>query len=130
MRRGSRACWVTAGTMSPVSPRCCSTRAPRSTSPASLTRTPTGSHGHARWCAPGRVAKRWNACAARLVPPDDAHDDALHGDVALVETQRGHGGIRGVEPDPSSRLAVETPDPGAPSPHQRDDRLARVGLVG
>src|SRR6184192_2588699 len=98
MRRGSRACWVTAGTMSPVSPRCCSTRAPRSTSPASLTRTPTGSHGHARWCAPGRVAKRWNACAARLVPPDDAHDDALHGDVALVETQRGHGGIRRLEP--------------------------------
>jgi len=75
-----------AGTMSPVSLRCCSTRAPRSTSPGSLTRTPTGSHGHARWCAPERVAKRWNACAARLVAPDDAHDDALHRDVALVET--------------------------------------------
>src|SRR5690348_5333640 len=101
----------------------------RSTSPGLPTRTATGSRGHATWCARGRVAKRWNGCAARLVPPDDAHDDSLNRDVALVETQRRHGGIRRLEPDPPSRLPIESLDGGARALHQRDHGLAVVGLV-
>src|SRR5438309_7069978 len=118
-----------AGTTSPGWPRCSSTRAPRSTSRASPTPTRTASHGHARWSGRGRVAKRWNDCAARLISPDDAHDDALNRDVALVETQRRHGGIRRLEPDPPSRLAIEALDGGARALHQRDHGLAIVGLV-
>src|SRR5256886_6577523 len=118
-----------AGTTSPGWPRCSSTRAPRSTSRASPTPTRAASHGHARWCGRGRVAKRWNDCAARLIPPDDAHDDALNRDVALVETQRRHGGIRRLEPDPASGLTIETLDGGARALHQRDHGLAVVGLV-
>src|SRR5256885_8217919 len=118
-----------AGTTSPGSPPCSSTRVPRSTSRASPTPTRTASHGHATWCGRGRVAKRWNDCAARLISPDDAHDDALNRDVALVETQRRHGGIRRLEPDPASGLAIETLDGGARALHQRDHGLAVVGLV-
>src|SRR2546430_9372758 len=118
-----------AGTTSPGWPRCSSTRAPRSTSRASPTRTRAASHGHARWCGRGRVAKRWNDCAARLISPDDAHNDPLNRDVALVETQRRHGGIRRLESDPPSGLAIETLDGGARALHQRDHGLAVVGLV-
>src|SRR5207248_2646977 len=80
----SRPCWGTAGRTSPGWPRCSSTPAPRSTSRASPTRTRAASRGHARWCGRGRVAKRWNGCAVRLIPPDDAHDDALTPDLQHV----------------------------------------------
>src|SRR5256885_5258142 len=118
-----------AGTTSPGSPRCSSTRAPRSTSRASPTPTRTASHGHARWCGRGRVAKRWNDCAARLISPDDAHDDALNRDVALVETQRRHGGIRRLEPDPPPPPALEKLDRGARALPPPDPGLAGVRLV-
>src|SRR5438270_496018 len=152
MRHGSSGCSATGATTLPVSPRSCSTRARRSTWRDWRTRTRTGSHGHARWCARGRVAQRWKACVARpmpfqlsaadrvtsvarhrvgtaLVPPDDAHHDPLNRNVALVETERRHGGIRGLEPDPASRLPIESLDGGARALHQRDHGLAVVGLV-
>src|SRR2546430_17106656 len=115
-----------AGTTSPGWPRCSSTRAPRSTSRASPTRTRAASHGHARWCGRGRVAKRWNDCAARLIPPDDAHDDALNRDVALVETQRRHGGGVRVGPGPGPRPPYETLVGGARCPHHTAPALTRV----
>src|SRR5256886_6819766 len=64
-----------------------------------------------------------------LMPPDDAHDDTLNRNVALVETERRHGGICGLEPDPASRLAIESLDGGARALHQSDRGLPVVGLV-
>src|SRR5256884_2238221 len=147
MRHGSSGCWATGGTTLPVSPLSCSTRARRSTWRDWRTRTRTGSHGHARWCARGRVAQRWKGCAARpmpfqlsaadrvtsvarhrvgtaLIPPDDAHDDTLNRNVALVETERRHGGIWGLLPDPAPPLADETLYSWAPAPHHSRTRAS------
>src|SRR5207249_8082770 len=67
--------------------------------------------------------------SVRLVLPADADHRALDHDVALVDTQRRHGGVRGLEPDPPARLTIEPLDRGARAMHQRDHRLAVVGLV-
>src|SRR5205085_1259278 len=117
MRHGSSGCSATGATTLPVSPRSCSTRARRSTWRDWRSRTRTGSHGHARWCARGRVAQRWKACAARpmpfqlsaadrvtsvarhrvgtaLIPPDDAHRlDRLAGRDQSVQRQLAGAGL-------------------------------------
>src|SRR5439155_666982 len=64
-----------------------------------------------------------------LVLPDDAHHHTLDHDVALVDTERRHGGVRGLESDPPARLTIEPLDRGARAVHERHHRLAVVGLV-
>src|SRR2546425_8990746 len=91
-------------------------------------RSRTASRAPARWWLPGRPGPRSSGCGG-LVLPDDADDDPLHDDVALVHAQGVHGGIGGLEPDPPSRLAIELLHGGVLTVHQRHDRLTVVGLV-
>src|SRR5437867_630411 len=76
--------------------------------------------------APG---DRAGTVGTALVPPDDADDDALDHDIALVYAQRGHGRIRRLQPDPAAGLAIELLDRGAGPVHQGDHRLTVVGLA-
>src|SRR2546425_5349723 len=46
-----------------------------------------------------------------------------------VHAQRAHRGIRGLEPDPAARLAIELLDRRARAVDQRHHGLAVVGLV-
>src|SRR3954471_10082545 len=64
-----------------------------------------------------------------LVFPDDADDDALHDDVALVHAERLHRVVRRLQPDPATGLAVVALHRGTLSMDQRDHGLAGVGLV-
>src|SRR5882724_2086969 len=89
----------------------------------------TAWRGRGKSCASARPGRPSSDCAARLVLPDDAYHHALDHDVALVDTERRHGGVRGLEPDPPAGLAIEPLDRGARALHQRDHRLAVVGLV-
>src|SRR6266853_6697056 len=90
---------------------------------------PRAWRGRGRWSAPARVETPSSACAARLVFPDDADHHALDHDVAFVDAERRHGGVCGLEPDPPARFPIEPLDRGARAVHQRDHRLAVVGLV-
>src|SRR5256885_5170832 len=90
---------------------------------------PTAWRGHGRSSTPARVATPSSVCAARLVFPDDADHHALDHDVALVDAERRHGGVGGLEPDPPARFTIEPLDRSARAVHQRDHRLAVVGLV-
>src|SRR6266487_1993840 len=128
---GSSACSTAGVTMRPDWPPCFSMWARRSTSRGWSLRMPTAWRGRGRSCAPARPGRPSNDCAARpaLVCPDDAYHHALDHDVALVDPQRRHGGVRGLEPDPPARLTIEPLDRGARAVHQRDHRLAVVGLV-
>src|SRR3989441_12365073 len=129
MRPASSACWATGAGTRPGWPPCFSRGARRSMSPGWSLRTPTAWRARARSCVRARAERPSSACAARLVLPDDAHHHALDHDVALVDAERRHGGVRGLEPDPPARLAIEPLDRGARAVHQRDHRLAVVGLV-
>src|SRR5260370_3147080 len=94
--------------------------------------TPTGRAWgrRARWCAAARRGPRWGGGGGpALAFPNDAHDDALDHDVALVHAQRRHGGVGGLEPNPAPWLAIETLHGGARALHQGDHGLAVVGLV-
>src|SRR5207249_9657228 len=114
----------------PGAPPCSSTRARRSTSRASRLPTTRASPGRARRSRRGRDGPCWSGCGARaLVFPNDADDHPLHRDVALVHAQRAHRGIRGLEPDPAARLAIELLDRRARAVDQRHHGLAVVGLV-
>src|SRR5712692_3797400 len=105
-------------------------RGGRSTWRGSPTPTGTAWGRRARWCAPARRAPRSSGCGApALAFPNDAHDDALDHDVALVHAQRRHGGVGGLEPDPAPWLAIEALHGGARALHQGDHGLAVVGLV-
>src|SRR5262245_16442991 len=106
--------------------------APRSTSRASRARWPKASGARAKSSLLAPRARRWTVSVKRrrgLVFPDDADDDALHDDVALVEAQRLQRVVGGLQPDPPTGLAVESLDRGAFSVDERDHRLAGVGLV-
>src|SRR5260370_37330223 len=105
-------------------------RGGRSTSRGSPTPTGTAWERRRRWRAPARRAPRLSGCGApALAFPNDAHDDALDHDVALVHAQRRHGGVGGLEPDPAPWLAIEAFHGGARALHQGDHGLAVVGLV-
>src|SRR2546429_6483814 len=128
-QRASGACAATGARTWPDWPLCCSTQARRSTSPGWSLRMPTAWRGHGRSSTPARVATPSSVCAARLVFPDDADHHALDHDVALVDAERRHGGVGGLEPDPPAGFPIEALDRGARAVHQRDHRLAVVGLV-
>ena len=84
-------------------------------------------------------AKRWSGCGGRaplptppsprLVLPDDADDDALHDDVALVYADRSHRRVRRLQPDPATGLAIVPLHRRVLAMNQRDDRRAVVGLI-
>src|SRR2546426_5970704 len=101
---------------------------PRSTWRSSPAPTTTALRGLARPSARAPRAGRSSGCGP-LVLPDDPHHDPLHEDVALVHAQRGHRGVRGLEPDPAARLAIEFLHGGVLAVHQCDDRLPVVGGV-
>src|SRR5919197_2173712 len=104
--------------------------APRSTSQGSRARSPRGSVGLAKWWRRAPRARPSTACARRpLVFPDDADDNALHDDVALVQAQRLHRIISGLQPNPAAGLPVKALHRGALSMDERDHRLAGLGLV-
>src|SRR2546428_13239157 len=90
---------------------------------------PTAGRGHGRSSTPARVETPSSVCAARLVFPDDADHHALDHDVAFVDAERRHRGVGGLEPDPPAGVPIEALDRGARAVHQRDHRLAVVGLV-
>src|SRR5262245_31953899 len=132
MRSDSSESWATEG--APPTRRawrrCCSMRARRSTSRESRRRSRRESAGRAKWLPRAPPGPRSTGCAKRrLVFPDDADDDALDDDVALVQTERLHRLVGGLEPDPAAGLAVEALDGGPFAMDERDDGLAGVGLV-
>src|SRR5260370_3548736 len=128
--RASSGCWAAAEVIRQGWRPCSSMRRRRSTWRASRTPTKRGWSGPARRSTRARGARRWTACAApALVAPDDADDDPLDYDVALVDAQRRHGGVGGFEPDPAPGLAIELLDRSARPVDQRDHGLAVVGIV-
>src|SRR5207244_6393936 len=68
------------------------------------------------------------AVTTRLLP-DAPHLHTLDHHFALVDTERRHGGVRGLESHPPARLTIEPLDRGARAVHERHHRLAVVGLV-
>src|SRR6188474_978778 len=105
-------------------------RARRFTSLESRARSPKGSDGRAKWWRRARREPPSIACAKRrLVFPDDADDHALHDDVAFVQAERLHRIIGGLQSDPAAGFAIEPLDRRALAVDQRDDGLARIGLI-
>src|SRR6266850_2699145 len=96
----------------------------------SRARWPRASAGLAKSSPPERRAPRSIGSGKRpLVFPDDADDDALYDDIALVDAQRLHRVIGRLQSDPPTRLTVVAFHRGALAVDQRDDGLSGVGLV-
>src|SRR6266481_15458 len=129
MPRASSTCWVTGARIRGACPPCSSTLVRRSTWQGWSVRMRTAWRARGRSSVRARAERPSSDCAARLVLPDDAYHYALHHDIALVDTQRRHGWVGGLEPDPPARLPIEPLDRSTRALHQRDHRLAVVGLV-
>src|SRR5260370_40551307 len=103
-------------------------RGGRSTSRGSPTPTGTAWERRARWCAPARRAPRLSGCGApALAFPNDAHDDALDHDAALVHAQRRHGGGGGSGPNTPPPAATRKLHGGARAPHPRPHAPCVIG---
>src|SRR6266850_7767485 len=99
-------------------------------SPGSRDRWRKESVAHARsWLRARRARPSIGYGKRPLVFPDDADDDPLHDDIALIQAQRLHRVVRRLQPDPPAGFAIETFHRGALSMDQRDHGLAGVGLV-
>src|ERR1043166_7780673 len=97
----------------------------RSTSPESRAPSRKASAARARSLRLAPRGRRSTACAKRRLEfPDDSDADALHDDVALVDAQRLHRIVGGLQPDPAAGLAVKPFDRGTLSVDERDHRLA------
>src|SRR5437660_5943929 len=85
----------------------------------------------ARPSRPGPHASGWRHCGGSVLP-NDAHHRALDDHVALVDAQRRHRGVGGLQPDPAAGLAIVALDRGAGARDLGDDHLAvvrRIALV-
>src|SRR5258708_37720978 len=94
------------------------------------------------WRAPIRKVSPWRArhsspvapasgswrCGGSVLP-NDAHHGALDDHIALVDAQRRHRGVGGLQADPPAGLAIIPVDRGTGALHLRDDHLAAVRRV-
>src|SRR5690349_18421433 len=85
----------------------------------------------ARHSPPGAPASGLRRCGGS-VPPNDAHHCALDDHVALIDPQRRHRGVGGLQADPAAGLAIVALDRGAGARDLGDDHLPvvrRIALV-